>query len=311
MDEEGFEEKLLRLAKRAKAHLSTQSVCFTEEADNYGFSWTPSLEELSSKNPKSFKIDEKQPLQSQYLSVLRNDPVFHNPGSHQLMAGCYGLEPYFSFKYGYSPLTWDYKTIQQGRNQHISNQLTIDGINLCRKSKYEEALRLLKQAIELFPTNVDALVAIGACSANMGNMTEAISQLEAALSLNPNDTNALLYLERTKAQLAQQTKDSPIPSTEQRIRSKSSRRESTDSMNKIHGSSPSKGKNKKHSRKSSDDDDESLGEGQKKRKKEHKKHKKKKRKSSASSSSALSPRKPEVEEEIHPILSRSKSRLWG
>jgi tetratricopeptide (TPR) repeat protein len=315
-EQEPLEKRLLELARRAEAHLSTQTVCFSEEADNYGFSWAPSMDELLGQSQQSLNHE------NQYLTVLQSDPVFHNPGSYQLMAECYGLEPYFSFQFGSPPLSWNYKTIQQERNRHLSTQLTIDGIDLCRKSRYGEALSLLKQAIELLPTNVDALVAIGACYANMGSYRESISQLELALSLKPNDSNALLYLNRTQAQLAQQEKNSTTrpPIVDQSSRSDSSRRESFESIEKTQQESSAKDKKKKKKRKHHrTSDDNSLEEGhKKKKKKDHKKNKKKRKSSSPSSSSSSSsspppsPKKPsQLEEDIHPILSRTKSSLWG
>jgi tetratricopeptide (TPR) repeat protein len=303
------EEKLLRLVQKAESHEYPTGVSFSEEADNYGFSWTPSIETLKSSqiSPNDGRDDKisansqtkhEERNQEDYLSLLLNDPVFHNPGSHQLMSESYGLDPYFSFQYGSSQQTWNYKSIQQNRNHHISNQLTINGIDLCRKGKYEEALRALKQATELNEMNVDALVALGACNANIGNLTDAVSHLQTALSLNPNDRNAQSYLDKTKEKL--ELRNIPlVPSHQQ---SDDLRINSEEEIEDKRKKSP---KDKKKKRKSSEAEEE-----RKSRKKE-KKHKKEKRMSSKSRSPSSSTKNSPVETQLHPILSRPKNSLWG
>lgn len=310
MNDECFEEKLSKIVKKSEVYQYPNSVSFTEEADNYGFSWTPSMNTLLSSASAKKNESDPQDHSTNYLKVLQSDPVFYNPGSHQLMLECYGIEPYFSFQYGVTPLTWNYKDLNEHRNQRISTQLTIDGIDLCRKGKYAEALNLLKQALDLFATNVDALVAIGACHANIGNLKEAILHLETALSLNPNDRNALLYLEKTKSQLARRNTEVPIshpdlPPT------------NVDSPSTIDNGEKKHHKKDKHKKRKYLADDQSSKEEKSDRKKE-KKHKKKKRKSkksksssSTSSTTSSPPPTVHVEESVHPILTRSKNSFWG
>lgn len=317
------EEKLLKLVERAESYgeqyPAARGASFSEEADNYGFSWTPSIETLQSSYLSSSeritddistnsKAQQETSKQEDYLRILLNDPVFHNPGSHQLMCESYGLDPYFSFQFGSSQKEWNYKSIQQDRNHHISNQLTIDGIDLCRKGKYEEALRILKQATDLNETNVDALVALGACNANVGNLTDAVFLLQTALSLNPNDRNALSYLDKTKAQLELRNIVHPKPLTPLNQPSVDSRIESDEEIENKHKKSS---KEKKKKRKSSSEEAEKERKSRKKEKKHHKEKRRPSKSRSPSCSHPSSTNNSPVETQLHPILSRPKSSLWG
>jgi tetratricopeptide (TPR) repeat protein len=313
-----MEEKLLKLVRKAQSYEYPSGVSFSEEADNYGFSWTPSIDTLISRQLQdldqmstnsSINHEKRKGKEEDYLSILRNDPVFHNPGSHQLMSESYGLDPYFSFQNGSSQLSWNYKSIQQERNHHISNQFTIDGIDLCRKGNYREALSVLKQATELNATNVDALVALGACNANIGHLTDAISQLQTALSLNPNDPNALQYLHKTKTQLKLRNIAHSQQITPPRDESDHFRVESGEEIEDKQKKSP----NEKKKKRKSSERVESPEVVRKSRKKEKKQKKEKKRSSKSRSppSSRSSPQKNSPVQTLHPILSRTKNSFWG
>lgn len=315
---------------------------FNELSDNYGFSWIPSLDLLidtlpTNSSSQSFSnlisnstssitslpstTTSTTNLQSQdYFQKLQSDSVFHNPGSYKLMTTSYNINSYYSFKFGNEKILWDYNTINKERNNHISNQLTIEGIGLCRNSEYIKSLELLKQAIELNSENVDALVTMGACYANLKNYIEAVPLFEKALSLDPEHSNASLYLQKTQSFVLQTSQIQPPPPQQQQVPENSLNNESyvnqnltsnvnshtsqsIDDVNTKELKKSSKGKKEKK-RKSSDRDDQDGYDDErererernhKERKKHSKKHKKKKSKrkyslsSSSSSSSSSSP----------------------
>lgn len=75
------------------------------------------------------------------------------------------------------------------------------GVEHARDEEFGSARQCYKQALEIFPDNVDALVALGAAYANQKNFKEALSCFSKALVLRPEDANALKYKEAVEQRL--------------------------------------------------------------------------------------------------------------
>lgn len=290
----------------ARRQISSKKPQFTEDADHFGFSWVPPLD--------TFTRETKS--EQGYIDILHNDPVFYNPGSYSLMASCYGVEPYQSDAFGLEPISWDYHSIREKRMQELSKQLTIRAVELCRDREYKAAMDVLLTALEQWPQNVEAIVTTGACNANLGNLDVAIHQFEHALKLDPENVNARKYWEQTTAKLDAIVLPHSVASS---LRSDEMFEEGELRDDGVHGGSGSKKRRKERV----GEDDRHRSKHSKKESKKSKKRSSKKKKAKKSSSSrkegsshrssssdSSSLDTASQEEAWHPILSRSKHKLW-
>ena len=315
------------LAKKLVPKSSGKPV-FTEDADNYGFAWLPPLENFESGETEGKK----------YVDLLHQDPIFYNPGSYDLMASCYNVEPYDSVQLGVQPLSWDYTSLRDRRLSRLSTALTVQAVELCRGGEYRNALAILKTALEQNPKNVEAIVAYGACNANLGHLDIAVYQFQHALSLDPTNSNAKKYLEQTNAKLQAIV----LPSSTRSDTEKCMRNSCEMSVSGRHrsesgevdsgcsdegeGEGHRSGKKRRKEKHRRDESSTSHRHHKKKKSKHKKEHKKKHKKHSSgrkskgqshssgdsSSETDQDPLQPQedVGEEFHPILSRNKHKLW-
>lgn len=64
------------------------------------------------------------------------------------------------------------------------------GNELCRQGKFNEALSILKEAVEMNPSNTDAWYSLGGCLASLERYEEAIESYIQVLKINPYDNMA-------------------------------------------------------------------------------------------------------------------------
>jgi len=62
-------------------------------------------------------------------------------------------------------------------------------------------MKFYAQALEVDPNFKDAFVAKGAAYANQGKLESAIEEFERALKIDPDDKNALKYLDATEVKV--------------------------------------------------------------------------------------------------------------
>lgn len=277
-----------RLQEQTLCPNSNQGAVSSEDIDHYGFSWLPSLEDSTEERPIS------------YTDILHNDAIFYNPTNITLMATAYDVNQYDTFKLKQAPGDWNYKTMTKTRNCNISAKMLENGIYRIRQNRYDEAITILNDAINLNDENVEAYVARGAAYANRGMFIKAIADFEKALELAPQHTHALEYLTQTKAKHDAACGKTVRSSMVSQLTHDDTRTVSShDSDDKDKAGHKRKRKSKKSS-KSSD-------------RKQHKKkkHKKDRKHRSRSSNSSDSSSEHNSDHQVHPILQREKHKLWG
>ena len=92
--------------------------------------------------------------------------------------------------------------LRKRQSSKVASRSVAKGINFYRKGLMLEALQELNHALELDPSNVDALVARGALYANKRTFVKAIVDFEKALSLDQLNKNAKKYLVETLVERA-------------------------------------------------------------------------------------------------------------
>jgi tetratricopeptide (TPR) repeat protein len=284
--------------------LDSQSPNFTEEADQYGFSWMPSIKSL---------LDDDHNGDG-YISQLRSDPVFYNPASSNLMSSCYDIEPYFSCAYGALQCSWTYLSLKAQRNEKISYAMTIEGLDLCRANEDRKAIPILSRALEVCPSNIEAIIGLGACHANLGNLDVAVGQFQNALSLEPDHELAKIYLEAMLAKVASLQTSSVEKQDPHMTESISVRQSNNLSDDEKHHKKKKKSKKKKKKKKKShnpsSDNDIDNNDRERKRRRKSRSARSSSPSSSSSSSTQLHDKSQDEEEEQHPILARNKHKLW-
>ncbi|KAK3094499.1 hypothetical protein FSP39_002573 [Pinctada imbricata] len=89
------------------------------------------------------------------------------------------------------------ESLRKHQSQRWAFQCVADGIKYFKAGKQTEALQYLNKALQIDPTNVEALVARGALYANNESYHRAIKDFENALAENPSHQNARKYMFET------------------------------------------------------------------------------------------------------------------
>lgn len=308
----------IRTLRRSKVDSEIpNSPKFTEETDNFGFSWVPFEYKLNSSN-----------VSSKYIDLLKKDSSFHNPKNISLMANAYGLKE-FSSSLLVDPSTtsdWNVETLLDDRKIAMSQKFAIKGVALCREESYALGLEAFETALKYYNKNTEALVGKGAALANTGELRRAIHYFETALAIDPTHKNAMLYLDKTKSKMNDATKNtcdvssSATSKTGELVAEDGEVTEyeymdnAKEGSKEKHKKSKKRKKKDKKSRHKHQTTDESGGGGAKPKegKKSRKKHKKgSKHSPSSPSSSSSSSEDSSAEEFVHPILQRQKHALWN
>lgn len=74
--------------------------------------------------------------------------------------------------------------------EHATDSLVVLGWLMCKKGRFEEAVRYGNKAIELKPEVSEAWVIVGMALGNLGHLTEAEKYLKRAVDLDPNSAPA-------------------------------------------------------------------------------------------------------------------------
>lgn len=278
----------LRLQQQTLCPNNNQGAVSSEDIDHYGFSWLPSLEDSTEERPIS------------YTDILHNDAIFYSPTNISLMTTAYDINQYDTFKLRQAPGDWNYKTMARTRDCNISAKMLENGIFRIRQNRYDEAIAILNDAINLNDENVEAYVARGAAYANRGVFSKAIVDFEKALERAPEHAHALEYLTQTKAKYDVTCSKAAVSS------SSASQLMHKPATTAVSGSDEDEDeaghKRKRKSKKSSKSSDRKHH-----KKKKHKKERKHRSRTSNSSDSGSE----HSDRQLHPILQREKHKLWG
>jgi len=131
-----------------------------------------------------------------YLEDFQRDPMFNNPLSVEFMTKAFNLDHTLSFLGKKKVYSHDYyDCIQDEQNKNWALKLVKEGIAQSKLGKESKAFELYNSALDADPTIVDAYVAKGALKCKLENFSEAISEFEKALKIDPSHSNAKKYLQ--------------------------------------------------------------------------------------------------------------------
>lgn len=160
------------------------------------------LGEISSKElPIHYKnILEHERERFSYNENLKYEPKFNNPACVDLLVKKIGfnLIPKFSLMkelFNYTVPDGEMSTdLLKKQNKQLALQSVQKGISYFKDERIQDAMLSYNKALSYDPENVEAYVARGALSANDGDFTKSIDDLEKALYIDRNHTNAKIYL---------------------------------------------------------------------------------------------------------------------
>jgi tetratricopeptide (TPR) repeat protein len=142
---------------------------------------------------------EKEKLHS-FTKYLEKEKGFNNPAYIDIISKKVNLKVFnnYSLMNGLYDIRIDEKETathlrkQQNRNLALKN--VERGIHLVKENKSVDALLCYNKALSIDVDNVEAYVARGALYANDGHFDKSISDLKAALQIEPNHENGRKYL---------------------------------------------------------------------------------------------------------------------
>ncbi len=95
-----------------------------------------------------------------------------------------------------------FEKVTELANWNVEGWVQLGGLYFDNR-RYNEAAKLMKEAIELFPDDFAVNLILGLSMAQENQHTEAVSYLKKSVDLNPNDINALSAYAYTLSQLKQ------------------------------------------------------------------------------------------------------------
>ena len=81
----------------------------------------------------------------------------------------------------------------------LEQEINLAGYRLLAAKKNEQAIRIFKMNVEMFPKSYNAYDSLGEAYMINGNKKEAIDNYSISVKLNPNNTNGKAYLEKLKS----------------------------------------------------------------------------------------------------------------
>eukprot|EP00775_Hariotina_reticulata_P012286 gene12286-biopygen14184 len=179
--------------------------------DCWGFAAAPTLNTLllrqSKRQQPQRDADALEQPDDAYVAVMESSHSFLSnhcvdamADAYQLSQLCTGLTG--SLMGGHLPDAAAVQAAQQHIRQKIdevwSHEAVCRGVAHAKSGEYQQALSCYDKALELNPSNTDAMVARGAAYANKNHFVAAVQDFEAALSLDPSNANAKKYLQATR-----------------------------------------------------------------------------------------------------------------
>ncbi|KAJ3294639.1 Tetratricopeptide repeat protein 14 [Blyttiomyces sp. JEL0837] len=93
----------------------------------------------------------------------------------------------------------DYLTLRRRQNAEWARKIVLEGVTLAQNRQFEDAIKKYNAALDVDSACVDAMVARGAAYANLGRFEAAIKDHAEALKIQPDHSNAKIYLEKCLA----------------------------------------------------------------------------------------------------------------
>nr|XP_032813818.1 tetratricopeptide repeat protein 14 [Petromyzon marinus]XP_032813819.1 tetratricopeptide repeat protein 14 [Petromyzon marinus] len=145
-----------------------------------------------------------------YEDALRNSVAFSNPACVEFLMSRLGISESHPPSLLRGLQSSDFSAedfapvLRQKQSTAWALKCVKSGVDHFKSGQPVEAMNAYNRALEMDPTNVEALVARGALFASKGSLTKATEDLEAALEASPTHRNARKYLGQTLWQRGQQ-----------------------------------------------------------------------------------------------------------
>ncbi|CAM9722926.1 unnamed protein product [Lampetra fluviatilis] len=145
-----------------------------------------------------------------YENALRNSVAFSNPACVEFLMSRLGVSESHPPSLLRGLQSSDFSAedfapvLRQKQSTAWALKCVKSGVDHFKSGQPVEAMNAYNRALEMDPTNVEALVARGALFASKGSLTKAMEDLEAALEASPTHRNARKYLGQTLWQRGQQ-----------------------------------------------------------------------------------------------------------
>lgn len=190
--------ELLRSAwkePQAQSEVSANGQCgIYEDCDTYGFSLVDNSNQATS-----------------VIECFKADANWNNPEALTLMRSAYGTdeEQYYSHIATIHPGS-DFLSLRTRHNAMIADRCVEEGIKLKNKGSLVESVKKFDEAIKLNYKCFTAFQERGGVKIILGNQFEALSDLERASRLQPDNESAKLEVNALRASLALGPEDRPI-----------------------------------------------------------------------------------------------------
>ena len=146
--------------------------------------------------PGAFDAEPKASLGKK----LMRSALFRNPEGISIMVDAFRVEQYGSCLYTeeFDTKVIGYKALRAVQNQTWADKCVESGMMRASAGDYDDAVELYRQALDLSPDHVKAMIAWGAAYAMLGDTKKALEQWERAAKICPSHEGLQTYIRRAR-----------------------------------------------------------------------------------------------------------------